>query len=84
MDQLGLVDCLRYSTGARTPTFRTLGRGTITAQLDYLFVTDTLRARLVACDTGSRQRVFDEGLSDHLPLVADFTFEEAMPLADPL
>jgi endonuclease/exonuclease/phosphatase family metal-dependent hydrolase len=83
MDQLGLVDCLRYAQGALTPTFRTLRKGTITAQIDYLFVTDTLRARLVTCDTGSRQRVFEQGLSDHLPIIADFTCEETMRVAAP-
>lgn len=77
MEQLGLVDCLRFAKGALTPTFRTPGKGTITAQIDYLFVTDILRASLVACDTGLRQRVFDNGLSDHLPIVADFACEEA-------
>jgi exonuclease III len=83
MDQLGLVDCLRYAKGALTPTFRTLGKGTITAQIDHLFVTDILRASLIACDTGSRQRVFDHGLSDHLPIVADFTCEETTRAAAP-
>ena len=72
MGQLGLVDCLRFAKGALTPTFRTLNGGTVTAQLDYLFVTEILRSSLVACDTGSRERVFEGGLSDHLPIVADF------------
>jgi exonuclease III len=72
MGNLGLVDCLRHAKGALTPTFRTLGRGTITAQIDYLFVTDILRASLVACDPGSHQQVFDHGLSDHLPILAEF------------
>jgi exonuclease III len=83
MNQLGLIDCLRYAQGALTPTFRTLGRGTITAQIDYLFVTDMLRARLVTCDTGSRQRVFEQGLSDHLPIIADFACEETARAAIP-
>src|SRR5262245_53638787 len=72
MDQLGLADCLRYAQGTLTPTFRTPSKGTITAQIDYLFVTDMLRTHLVTCDTGSRQRVFEQGLSDHLPIIADF------------
>lgn len=74
LDQLGLVDCLRLAKGALTPTFRTLGRGTVTAQMDYLFVTKILRSNLVACDTGPRQRVFEGGLSDHLPIIADFAW----------
>jgi hypothetical protein len=83
MDQLGLVDCLRHAQGALTPTFRTLGKGTITAQIDHLFVTNILRASLVTCDTGSRQRVFDNRLSDHLPIVADFACQATTCAAAP-
>jgi len=78
MGRLGLVDCLRYAKGALTPTFRTHRGGTITAQIDYLFVTDLLRASLVSCDTGPRQRVFEGRLSDHLPIVADFAIKGAV------
>ena len=56
------------------PTFRRLNGGTVTAQIDYLWVTEILRSNLVACDTGPRQRVFEGGLSDHLPIVADFAW----------
>jgi endonuclease/exonuclease/phosphatase family metal-dependent hydrolase len=75
MDQLGLVDCVRHAKGALTPTFRSLNGGTVTAQLDYLFVTHILRSRLVTCDTSPRRRVFDSGLSDHLAIIADFALE---------
>ena len=74
MDRLGLTDCLRYARGTLTPTFCTVRKGTVTAQIDYLFVTDILRAGMVSCDTGSRQRVFEERISDHLPIIADFAF----------
>ena len=77
MDQLGLVDCLRFEKGALTPTFRRLNGGTVTAQLDYLLVTEILRSSLVACDTGPRHRVFEGRLSDHLPIVADFAWEKS-------
>jgi endonuclease/exonuclease/phosphatase family metal-dependent hydrolase len=72
LQRLGLVDCLRYQRGALTPTLRKLRSGAATGQLDYPFVTDELRSRLLACDTGSRQHVFEGGLSDHLPVIADF------------
>jgi endonuclease/exonuclease/phosphatase family metal-dependent hydrolase len=75
---LGLVDCLRHTKGVRWPTFRRIQGGEITNQLDYLFVTDILRASLVACDTSSREHVFDGRLSDHLPIVADFASTEAL------
>ena len=56
---------------------------TITAQINYLFVTDVLHESLLACDTGSRQRVFGNRLSDHLPIVADFASEETTRVAAP-
>jgi exonuclease III len=75
MHQLGLVDCLRFTKGVLTPTFRRINGGTVTAQIDYLFVTETLRSRMTSCDTGPRERVFEGRLSDHLPIVADFAWE---------
>ena len=72
MAGLGLIECLRKSRGALTPTFRNTTGGAIKHQMDHLFVTEALASRLVSCDTGSRERVFDSGLSDHLPLVAHF------------
>ena len=48
--------------------------GTITDQIDPMFVTDSLASGLTACDTGSLERVFATPLlSDHLPVVATFT-----------
>jgi hypothetical protein len=72
MAGLGLIECLRKSRGVLTPTFRNTTGGAIKHQMDHLFVTEALASRLVSCDTGSRERVFDAGLSDHLPLVAHF------------
>jgi endonuclease/exonuclease/phosphatase family metal-dependent hydrolase len=75
MQHLGLVDCLRHAQGTLTPTFRTLRSGKVTAQIDYMFVTRDLQSRLIGCQTGSRERVFGQGLSDHLPVIADFATE---------
>jgi endonuclease/exonuclease/phosphatase family metal-dependent hydrolase len=77
MHQLGLVDCLRVTKGVLTPTFRRINGGTVTAQIDYLFVTETLRSRMTSCDTGPRERVFEGRLSDHLPIVAEFAWEKS-------
>jgi hypothetical protein len=32
---------------------------------------------MTSCDTGPRERVFEGSLSDHLPIVADFAWEES-------
>lgn len=72
MAGLGLVECLRRSQGALTPTFRKPGTPTAGSQIDHLFVTGGLASCLVSCRTGEMERVFGSHLSDHLPIVADF------------
>ena len=72
MATIGLTECLRSSKGVLTPTFRNTQGGAIKHQMDHMFVTDALASRLISCDTGSQQRVFDDGLSDHLPIIASF------------
>lgn len=69
---LGLVECLRHVQGVLTPTFRNTGGGAIKHQMDHLFTTHALAQRLTVCDTCLHHRVFDAGISDHLPVVADF------------
>lgn len=80
MKALGFVECLAHKQQKLTPTFRH-PRGSIKHQMDHLFVTNTLAGRLVACDTGSEERVFGASprLSDHLPIVADFTASHKHP-----
>ena len=70
----GYTECLRESTGQLTPTFRHSG-GSVRAQIDHIFVSAGLAKSLRTCSVGSAERVFDGDprLSDHLPIVADFT-----------
>jgi exonuclease III len=72
MEALGLKECLRMTTGMLTPTFRNPREGVIQHQMDHLFVTAALSEKLLRCDVGLREVVFDRRLSDHLPIVADF------------
>jgi len=74
MAALGLTECLRKAKGALTPTFKSPRGGWVSHQIDHLFVSEGLASRLVACETGSQERVFDPSLSDHLPIVATFGF----------
>ena len=76
METLGLVECLRKVKGKLTPTFRH-SRGGIKHQMDHLFVTPALARYRTACDTGPHDAIFDAGLSDHLPIIADFTLNQA-------
>jgi endonuclease/exonuclease/phosphatase family metal-dependent hydrolase len=72
MAEVGLVDCLRKAQGKLTPTFRNTRRGAVRHQMDHMFASERLISTLVSCETGSQERVFGGGLSDHLPLVAVF------------
>ena len=74
MAALGFMEVLRYSKGKLTPTFRNTSNGLIKHQMDHLFITQPLAQYLISCDTGSVERIFDQGLSDHLPIIADFRF----------
>lgn len=73
MASIGLVECLRYYTGTLTPTFRRPGRDRPHCQFDYLFVSRQLSTRLVSCRTGDPERILGKGVSDHLPIWADFS-----------
>ena len=72
MEAMGLVECLRRSRGSRTPTFRNPMGEAVAYQLDYLWASSSLAAHLTRCATGAEERVFGTGLSDHLPIIADF------------
>jgi exonuclease III len=71
MSQLGLKECLRTFQGGITPTFRHQ-RGIIRNQLDHLFVTKTLGETLLSAQTPQVSIIFESGLSDHSPIIADF------------
>jgi endonuclease/exonuclease/phosphatase family metal-dependent hydrolase len=75
MVALGFVDCLRRVQGRLAPTFCKPGARQATAQIDHLFGDADLARRLVDCraDPGV---VFGAKLSDHLPVVADFSWSE--------
>lgn len=72
MEALGLHECLQMTKGVLTPTFRNPREGVIQHQMDHLFVTAALSDRLLSCDVGVPEVVFNRRLSDHLPIVADF------------
>lgn len=73
MASLGLVECLRHTSGEVMPTFRRPGADEPSCQIDHMFVTKPLANALVTARAGSRDVVFGQGLSDHLPIIADFT-----------
>jgi exonuclease III len=54
------------------PTFKVPRRDEPACQIDKVFSTADLAERLDRCTIGDAARVFGRGLSDHLPVIADF------------
>ena len=71
LQSLGLIDALRSSQGALTPTFKGPRSAIVANQLDYIFLTEELSERLQSCEVGEAAEVIGK-LSDHLPVIADF------------
>jgi hypothetical protein len=79
MNHLGFTECLRKSKDDPiVPTFRH-SRGSIHHQIDHLFVSNGLFSRLDKCTVAEQAVVFGGGLSDHLPIIADFSIEFTVP-----
>jgi exonuclease III len=72
-DALGFIECLRKYSGRLVPTFRNPSDGKVIHQMDHLFVNNELGGQLEFCKTGEPEVVFANSLSDHLPIIADFT-----------
>lgn len=71
MYSLGFKECLLEYKQKLTPTYMHTNKKII-HQLDHLYVTTNLFARLLKCDAGDRSIIFGKFLSDHLPIIADF------------
>lgn len=73
MAALGFTECPRSHQGRLTPTFRRPGVREPRSQIDHLFVTPALARGLRACSVGDGERAYGAGLSDHLPIIAEFS-----------
>jgi len=71
MYSLGFKECLLEYKRKLTPTYINANKK-IVHQLDHLYVTDNLFARILKCDTRDKSVIFGQYLSDHLPIIADF------------
>jgi exonuclease III len=72
MNALELVECLFHSKGVLTPTFKNATDKKVIHQIDHLFVSAEMISSLESCKTGD-STIFDNYLSDHLPIIADFS-----------
>ena len=73
MCDLGLTEVLRKAQEQLTPTYRKFKTGECRNQMDYLWVSKDLANRLVSCEVGDPDVVFANGLSDHLPIIGEFS-----------
>ncbi len=69
---IGLTDCLSFHQEILVPTFKNATGGKVIHQLDYIYVNEPLLTRLKYCDTSHSDIVFDQNISDHLPVIAEF------------
>jgi len=73
MNNLGLTECLRAHNRKLIPTFKNSKDGGVIHQIDHLFVTRNLYECITNCVPGEQEVVFGRSLSDHLPIIADFS-----------
>jgi exonuclease III len=70
LEEMGLHECLKGFNDEIVPTFKH-SRGSVIHQLDYMFVTQSLRECLSSCSTGD-DKILTESFSDHLPIISKF------------
>lgn len=76
MRDIGLIECLKEYNGRLTPTFRNTNNGRMLHQIDHLFVTPKLYAKIKDCHVGDESVIFGNKLSDHLPIITDFNIND--------
>jgi len=79
MEALGFNECLKKHNGKSIPTFKNPKNGEIIHQIDHLFVTNSLFSILKTCTVGDELAIFEELVSDHLPIIADFENLKSAP-----
>lgn len=72
MKEIDFEECLFKVKGEFTPTFRNVRSKELLHQLDRLFVSPQLIGKLKTCEVGEADFIFENRLSDHLPIIADF------------
>ena len=70
---LGLHDTLSTCNGGLVPTFKNSKGGKVIHQLDYLYASKKLSKKLLSSSVLSDMKIFENSLSDHLPIVSVFS-----------
>jgi exonuclease III len=71
MKDLGFSECLATFNGKSIPTYKNNRSKRVEDQLDHLFATQIFTENLIDCRVGDKN-IFEENISDHLPIIADF------------
>ena len=72
MENVGFIECLNTFNNKLIPTFKNPKGGKVIHQIDHLFVTSNIYKNLSNCVVGNQNLIFNDSLSDHLPIIGDF------------
>ncbi len=73
--KLGLVETLKFFKGELVPTYKNPKGGKVIHQIDHMYVTPTLLSRLVRSNIGNSYGIFEDLVSDHLPIISTFRLD---------
>jgi exonuclease III len=76
LNVLGLTECLKSYNGVLTPTFRNPRGGKVIHQLDHMYVTRCLDSGLLKSYVGDSLSIFEDSISDHLPIISEFDYKD--------
>lgn len=74
MNRIGFRECLFTRTGKLVPTFKNPKGGKVIHQLNHIYVFGKMLAAMENSFAGNTLHIFENSISDHLPIIADFQF----------
>ena len=72
MLNLGYIECLFNYNKKLIPTFQNANNKKVIHQIDHLFTSSNLYDSLTKCYVLDGKDIFEKGISDHLPIIAEF------------
>ena len=70
--KLGYKECLLGYNKKLIPTFKNAQNKKIIHQMDHLFASNSLYEKLISCKVLDDLNIFEDSISDHLPILAEF------------
>ena len=73
LERLGLIETVRHWNNGPVPSWKPIRKNAaMKHQLDHLYVSKDLLPVMSNARMGEKEQVLENGLSDHLPIIADF------------